>query len=288
MKLLIRLFFILALVSFTGAQQKDGLEFLPSGLNFMPLKANHQEPRLGILYYTASTNLKVDIGNTVDLIAYYLNEGKVKFTSGIDFMAYAWSTSYAGNRLQIDALDGFFGGNISFSKITDDGKLLGRFRVIHNSAHLVDGHYSVSEGKWIDGRKPIPFTRDTGELTLAHQLIRSWYDLKYYGTIAYSTLVRPSELKKYSGNCGFELALTDFAGKFLDKNISIYFAHHFSIVGVPEYMGNNHSMLGVKFGDWNSKGLSFYISYFSGNNIFSEYYKDRIEKFGIGFFVDFI
>jgi hypothetical protein len=281
----ITLLIIIAAVSF--AQQRDSIEFLPAGLNFMPLKANHQEARLGILYYTATTNLKVDIGNTSDLIAFYLDNGNIKLTAGIDFMAYAWSTSYSSNRLQIDALDGFFGGNVSFSEKTENGRLLGRFRIVHNSAHLVDGHYDRTTSDWIDDKEPIPFTRDTGELTAAHEIVYNWCALKYYCTIAYSTLVRPADLKKFGANCGIEFALSDLFGKILDKDINLYFAHHFSLVGVPEYLGNNRSMLGVKFGDWDGKGISIYLSWFKGNNIFSEYYKDRVNKFGIGFFVDF-
>ncbi|NLT52326.1 MAG: hypothetical protein GXX85_15585 [Ignavibacteria bacterium] len=208
-------------------------------------------------------------------------------TAGIDFMAYAFSTSYAGNRLQIDALDGFFGGNISYSQKTGNGKILGRFRVVHNSAHFVDGHFNVAENKWIDDKTPIPFTRDMGELTLANQINYVSAILKYYGSISYSTLVRPADLKKYSGNCGVEIAFTDILGKFLNKSTQFYFAYHFSLVGIPEYMGSSHSMLGIKAGEWEGKGISLYLSYFNGNNVFSEYYKDRIEKFGIGFFVDF-
>jgi len=277
----------LCLSVFIFTQEKSGFEFLPEGMNFKPLKANHQEARFGILYYTATSNLKVDIGNSSDIIAYYLNEGNTKLTAGIDFMAYAFSTSYAGNRLQIDALDGFFGGNISYSQKTENGKFLGRFRVVHNSAHFVDGHFNVGENKWLDDKTPIPFTRDMGELTLANQINYNSAILKYYGSISYSTLVRPADLKKYSGNCGVEVAFTDILGKFLNKSTQLYFAYHFSLVGIPEYMGNSHSMLGIKAGEWEGKGISLYLSYFNGNNVFSEYYKDRIEKFGIGFFVDF-
>ena len=46
-------------------------------------------------------------------------------------------------------------------------------------------------------------------------------------------------------------------------------------------------MAGLKFGDWDGKGLVFYMSYYIGANPFSEYYSNRIEKFGIGFFVDY-
>ena len=46
-------------------------------------------------------------------------------------------------------------------------------------------------------------------------------------------------------------------------------------------------MGGIKFGEWDGKGLVFYLSYYAGANPFSEYYSERINKFGLGVFVDF-
>ena len=40
----------------------------------MPLKANHQEARFGILYYPENGYLKVDIGNSSDLFAISFRE----------------------------------------------------------------------------------------------------------------------------------------------------------------------------------------------------------------------
>src|ERR1041385_1925450 len=90
--------------------------FLPSGLHFAPLKANIQEPRIGVFKFLDASEMKVDIGNTIDVFYLDVPSSKAKFTIGIDFMAYAFVTGAQGLRLQIDAIDGFFGGNISFSK----------------------------------------------------------------------------------------------------------------------------------------------------------------------------
>lgn len=261
------------------------LYLFPGGNNFKPLLGNHQEARIGLLYYTSNSNLKVDIGNSIDLICYEIP--KTRLTAGIEFMAYALSTSYEGKRLQIDALDGFFGGNISFSKLFINNRLLARFRIIHNSAHLVDGHYDRDLKKWIDDKEPIPYTKDFGEITAAHVLNFTVFEIKYYGSISYSTLVRPSLLKRWSYYAGYEAVLKEGLGNVLGESINIFTAYHFYLSGIPEYRGSSNILAGIKIGEWEKKGINFYVSYYSGLNVLSEYYNKKDEKFGIGFIADF-
>lgn len=271
----------------TFSQNNYSFIFLPGGLNFIPLKANNQEARLGVLYYTSTTNLKVDIGNTVDLLSIESGDSKTRFSAGIEFMAYAFSKSYADKRLQISAVDGFFGGNLSFSKQIEDNKLLARFRIIHNSAHLVDGSYDADNDLWIDGRKPIPFTKDFGEITVAHQIYFETAVLKYYGGLSYATLVRPDELKRYNFHAGFEVALTNAFGKVFENDANLFLADYFFLDGTTKYFGSNQLMTGMKIGSWDKKGIVIYASYYSGRDMFGSYYDRKISKIGIGFCVDF-
>lgn len=276
----------------SGFSQNDSTKslkftFLPAGLTFDPLYANNLEARMGILYYTATTNLKIDIGNSVDLFNFNWQKSKINLTLGIEFMAYAYSTSYAGYRLQIDALDGFFGGHLSFSKKFDTNSLLARFRIIHNSAHFVDGHFNISTQKWIDGRGPIPYTEDFGELTIEHEIPDGNFLFQYYGGVSYSTLVRPTELKKYKALLGAQISVKDLLGKVFDHDENIFIAHHFLLSGNPAYAGSNQTVLGIKFGSWFEKGIVFYLSYYDGRDVFSSYFNRRVSRFGIGFNVDF-
>ncbi len=266
---------------------KIKIDLFPPGLNFLPLKANYQEARFGLLYYTDNSNLKLDIGNNVDLVRFYFPTMDATLSLSIEFMGYALSTSYKGNRLQIDALDGFFGGNAAFSKNYENGRFISRFRIIHNSAHLVDGHYDKQLGKWINNITPIPFTRDFGELTLGYQFYPGFGSLRTYVTAAYATLVRPSSLKKWSTYFGYELAFKNVIDKIFNQEANLFIANQFNIVGTPTYKLNTNLMGGIKFGEWDGKGLIFYLSYYVGANPFSEYYSQRIKKFGLGFFVDF-
>ena len=284
------LIFIFFLVEFSPqiiSQTK--FEFLPDGLNFLPLRANNQEAKIGVLYYPENANLKVDIGNTMDLLSFQFPGNKSKLNFGIEFMAYASVIGYEQLRLQIDAVDGFFGGNATYTQPLDDNLLSFRFRFIHNSAHLVDGNYWVHPypRDWTKPGGPIAFTRDFAELIAANNIHLPNYDLRYYGGAAFSLRIRPSTLKRFSALAGFEIHSDKIIGKLFDKPVNVFLAHNINYAGLPDYTFTNQSQLGIKFGNWESKGILFYFSFYSGNNMFSEYFDERIDKVAFGFAVDF-
>lgn len=261
--------------------------FLPSGLHFIPLKANFREARVGVMIYTDNANLKVDMGNNIDLFDFRIKSKNMRLTLGMEFMAYALATSYKGLLLQIDALDGFFGGNASFSYGTEKNKFISRLRLLHNSAHFVDGHFDLQQDKWINDLRPFPFTRDFGELLIGRYMEYDSYKLRVYIVPTYSTLVRPLEIKKWSVSGGFELADDSILDEVFGHPTNIFVSVHSFLMGLPKYALTTNFMSGVKFGKWTGKGIVFYLSYYTGNNIFSEYYYQRISRLGVGFFVDF-
>ena len=228
----------------------------------------------------------MNIGNSSDLVALTFQNNRI-ITLSIDFMAYALSINYSGKRLQIAVLDGFFGGSIAYRIKMRDRNLLLRFRIIHNSAHFVDGLWNSSTGEWVGDDKPIPFTQDFGEITIANEHIFNFGIIKYYGSAAYATLVRPAELQKWFFNSGLEINSDKILGTFLQKPINLFFATHNIFAGKPEYKLSTSNIFGVKFGEWYGKGLQIYFSYYYGNHKFSEYYFKRVNQFGIGFNVDF-
>ena len=279
---------ILLLTANNQAQEKKiQFEFLPPGLNFASLKANMQEAKIGVLYFPDNSNLKVDIGNNTDLIKLNFPRNEISIASGIEFMGYALSTNYKEFRLQIDALDGFFGGNVTLKQRFKESELDFRLRIIHNSAHLVDGHYDFKKRSWINNDSSNHYTRNFLELTTAHQLHTNFGYFRYYGGGSYSFFVRPSNIKRMNLLAGFELAFRNLFGEVLKKDENIFLAEHFSLVGYHNYSGNQQAMLGIKFGSWQGKGVTLYLSYYTGLNFFDVYYGTRISKFGTGFYIDF-
>ncbi len=277
---------ILLLFFSTAVNAQAKFEFLPLHTNFQPIRGNNQEARMGINFFPSDSHMKVDIGNSTDVLGVEID--KMYLSVGAEFMAYAYVTSYKGYRLQIDAIDGFFGGNVT-SRITtgSTGTHYIRFRFIHNSAHLVDGHYDLSADNWIDSETPIPYTRDFAELTYAPVFSLNSVSLRPYIMASQSLRRRPEELRRLSAASGFEMRDSAPIDRFLNKEINLFTAFHFFTAGLPEYTLSFSSQFGVKFGDWDSKGISFFISYYRGNNMFSEYYSRRIERFGVGFNFDF-
>jgi len=281
----IGLFFLLIIIQTLNIQAQNKFELFPYGRNFAHLRANNIEPAVGILYDPASSNLKVDIGNSVDMLKYEL--GKDKYISiGIDFMGYAYTTSYAGNRLQIDALDGVLGGNISYSEFYGTKISQFRLRIIHNSAHLVDGNYDIQKQEWIS-QKPIPYTKDFVELAYAYSNLYKKVRYRIYSIVAWAWMVRPKTLKKISGVIGGEFYF-NFEKFNLNKSpFNFFMAINYESEGIPEYIANLRFQLGFKIGKIFKKGFVLYYEYFHGSNPFNEYYKQIISRKGIGFVVDF-
>ncbi len=287
----------LALLIFVGANyaqktktvNNSNFQFImfPSGINFMPIKADYEEPRVGVQYLIKTNNLKVDIGTSVDLFGFKLNREKIYATLSIDFFAYALATSFQGHRLQIDALDGFFGGNGAVTKELGKDKLQVRLRIVHNSAHFVDGHFNRLIHDWIDGIQPIPYTRDSGVLTAAYIFNKNKYSLKLYSAISYATLVRPSAMKKWLGYTGFEINFPKVLGEVQGAPVNLFVASHLFLDANPGYTLNSNSMAGVKIGKWHGKGIVFYLDYFHGHHYLSQYFLQKTEQIGAGFFVDF-
>jgi len=286
MKLLRSLVFLLFTIPLFP-QTVNSFDFFPEGLNFLPLRGNNQEAKLGVLYYPNTTNLKVDIGNCIDLFRYNLNDKNEFITAGIEFMAYAYSISYSQLRLQIGAVDGFFGGNAVYTKKFEENFIKIRFRYIHNSAHLVDGFYDLNNKSWMNNKEPIPFTRDFAELLFSYESFNSLLNLRPYIGGSFAARIRPEILKRGTFFTGLEIH-TDTKDKlFSTLPYKFFMAYHFQLAGLPAYQGSNHILAGIKFGEWQKKGINFYLSYFRGNNMFNEFFDQKIERFGIGFNVDF-
>lgn len=280
-------FFLFIAVNNWAQEKNISFEFLPNGLNFVPLKANMQEAKIGVLFFPGNKNLKVDVGNNIDLLKINIVPENINLATGIEFMGYALSTNYKEYRLQIDALDGFFGGNITLKKTYKESELNIRLRIIHNSAHFVDGHYDFVKKALLGVDNSISFTKNFYELTIAHQLNKSFGYFKYYGGFSHSFFVRPAEIKRLNFHAGIEFSLENLLGKIFNRNENIFIANHFTVSGFHEYVGSQQTMLGLKLGDWDAKGITLYASYYTGLNYFDAYYGERISKFGIGFYVDF-
>lgn len=265
---------VLAMSCARAQTDPSGSAWFPSGTLFMPLVANHEEPRMGLSQEIGNTRMKVAIGNALDVYEY--RTGTDTLRASALFFAYALANDYRGYRLKIDAADGFFG--IGFSYITASRWSV-RFRILHLSAHLVDGHYNDAQGQWRDGKLPFPFSRNYGEVVGAYQWNISGYTLRPYAGIAYAPIVKPVAIRKWSVLAGWEA--------HGPGTTHLYLAHHFTLMGTPTVIGSNTVEAGIKFGRWNGRGLRLFLTYQNGWDNFGEYYNVRREAVAGGFAFDF-
>jgi hypothetical protein len=270
-----------------NATETRGFEFLPGAPLLPPLIANPQEPRVGLRKEIGTSRLKLDIGASLDLLGYSFDDDhtqQVRF--GADFFTYALTTSAQGLRLQVDAVDGFFGGHIVYQSQGVESVVGLRLRLMHLSAHLVDGHIDPSTQTWRDNRAPLPFTRDFGELLGFYACSLGPLDVMPYAGFSYATLVRPSSIKRWQALGGVEITSGESFGNVFGKPFELYLADNLTLAGVPEWVGTNIFEMGTKFGGWRASGLRLYINYASGLELFSQYYNVRNSRWGIGFAFD--
>lgn len=242
---------------------------------------------MGLRKEVGSSKMKVDIGASVDMLEVRpWPDSTRRVRIGIDFFTYALSTSSEGLRLQIDAVDGFFGGHIAYLDGTaDDGGTMIRLRILHLSAHFLDGHYSNVTQTWKENRAPIPFTRDFGELLGFYRFRFASGAVQVYGGFSYATLIRPVNIKRFEFCAGLEFHTV--GGPVFGRPFNLYAANHFGLRSIPSTIGTNNAEGGVKFGEWSGTGLKVFLSYYSGLDVFSQYYDVRRRSFGIGFAFDF-
>jgi hypothetical protein len=264
-----------------------GFEFLPAGTSFMPLVASYQEPHTGLRKEFGSSRMRLEIGTTLDLLAFRFRGAEISdLRMGADLFAYGLTTSSQGLRLQIDAVDGLFGGHLVFRHGMRQNHFAIRLRILHHSAHFVDGHYDLDSGAWKGDREPNPYTRDFGELMLANRWSFPRISVRLYGGVSYATLARPEEVQRWAGQAGVELQYALPGDGVLGRPFSIYLADHFSLNGVPAYRGSNNLEGGVKFGRWDGPGLRFYVNYHSGLEPFGQYFDVFRQHWGAGFALD--
>lgn len=245
-------FLILSFFSVSNAQVKV---VESNGLNFGILRASFYEPKMGIMKYFNRNSLKVDIGNSLDLIEF--KEKNFLLTAGVDFFAYTLVNNYGFLILRVEAVDGFFGGNLSFHS----EKFSTRFRVLHRSAHIVDEYGELDH-------KPFPFTGEFFDLIFA--FAGKFY--KLYGGFSQVFRIKPSNIERFYFQTGFELFKES-------KVFNLIFASDVKFIN--KIIGFN-TVGGVKIGRLNSRGIFVYLNFYSGFDIYGQYFNLKKEFGGLG------
>ena len=235
------------------------LLLFPSTLTFHPPLASPFEPHFGIIRDFEDGSLLADIGNAAEIIRLLPEDDGATLAAAAEFFARAYVTEWQGFHLQVDAIDGFFGGNIVWSKPADFGNTAARFRFIHHSAHLA----ALSGGSW-----------------------------RVYGGVNYATRTRPASLKPLSGSAGFEYAPFFNAEGWIHPFIAYDFRldggamldeQTHTVRGTDAYVGAHTILAGASIGAYGKRSLRIFLHYHAGTHPLSEYMDVRTPYIGAGF-----
>jgi hypothetical protein len=280
-KIFIILFFF---TSLAYAQNESGWHFIPSGLLFRPLVAQTIEPRVGVMKMTGGNTLRLDIGNSIDLIGYTPEEEKSPtLTFGADFFTFTRLESESGFHFPVDAVDYLFGMNASTVVRTPERLYSARLRISHISAHLVDGHYDGNAQEWKNGQTPRIYSREFFDLVGATEFTSITFPLRLYAGLQYLYHADPHGLTRYSGQFGTEIS----SGSTIGSVVTAYAAADFRIMKISATTVQTTIQTGIKFGKYNGRGINVFFSYFNGMSIHGEYFDQREEYGAVGIKFDF-
>ena len=231
--------------------------------------------------------MRLDIGASYDFLAYTpASDTASRFHVGMAMFVYALTTSYQGLHLQVDAVDGYFGGHIVYRHRRPSSSTTLRLRIMHLSSHFIDGHFRLETKSWIDGQLPRPYSRDYAELTAAYRWGREEWSAHLYAGFSHAWFARPGNMLRFNTFQGVVARTAEWLGPVLGHPTNLYVADHFMLSGVDKLSGSNTLEGGVKFGSWDGGGIRLYISYHAGMETYHQYYDVKRTDLGIGFALD--
>ncbi|MEW6194700.1 MAG: DUF1207 domain-containing protein [Bacteroidota bacterium] len=267
--------FVLLITINSFAQEK--MELFPDNLNIQPFTANILEPKLGFLIQFSKNELRLDIGNSIDLFRYYKNENET-FSLGADLFTYTLLRGETNFHFPVDAVDYLFGFNGSYKVVNENYEYGARLRISHISAHFVDGHYDGTNSRWRDDLNPRVYSREFVELMPYYK----FNSLRVYTGFTYLFHVDP----EYIGKMNYQFGFDYFANDFISESITPFFGYDIKLVDIDKFTANNSLSAGIKIGKVHGKGLSLYFNYYAGKSIHGEYFNFNKEYSALGINLD--
>lgn len=270
----------LSLFSQTQIFPSEFIEFIPHGWTFPPLIAQTIEPRVGFLAHFNDNNLRLDIGNSIDIFRVKIsNDSTERLTTGADFFTWTALRGEENFHFPVEAVDYLFGLNFSYQKKNESNTLSSRLRISHISAHLVDGNYDKSNSSWRNNRFPRIYSREFIDVIFAIE--QNWF--RIYGAVQYLFHVDPPELAKWSYQFGTEIVKLNL----FDLPVHSYLAYDLRFVSISKYAAVHSTQAGIKVGYWRGRGLNIFIAAYNGMSYHGEYYDIPQSYWGPGITIDF-
>ncbi|MFH1195314.1 MAG: DUF1207 domain-containing protein [bacterium] len=269
-----KFFFLSLFIFYSAIFGQDSVKIFPGDLTVKPFAANVLEPKLGFLFQVDHNELRLDIGNSLDVIRFKIDDDAV-ISFGADLFTFTLLRSEDNFHFPVDAVDYLFGINAGYKISRDNTEYGFRFRLSHISAHLADGHFDKTNNEWKDEHSPRVFSKEFLELIY----FLGYEQFRFYGGITYNFHIDPVEL----GKDNYQIGIEYFFDNVISDYLTPYIAYDGRLAHLDEYVLNNSLCAGIKFGHSYGKGVSLYFQYYSGNSIHGEYfdYKTKYSAFGI-------
>lgn len=270
--------FIVVLFAFciTQLNAQKQVELFPGNLTIQPFTANTLEPKLGFLFHSTENELRLDIGNSLDIIR--VVNCRSAYAFGADLFTFTRLRKEANFHFPVDAVDYLFGVNFSYKINFESFEAGARLRLSHISAHMVDGHYENTLNVWKDNQNPRVYSREFFEI-MPYVKFRN---IRAYAGFTYIFHIDPDYIKKVNYQFGFDY----FAPIKLFRLISPYLGYDCKLIRLNAFTANNSFVAGLKFGRKYGRGASLYYQYYSGHSIHGEYFDKRVEYSAIGINLD--
>ncbi len=203
-----------------------------------------------MLAEAGKNRLRLDIGNSIDLLQYRDALDSTTVTMGADFFTYTLLRGEQNFHFPVDASDYFFGVNFNFRESLGEGIFSSRLRVSHISSHFVDGHYDNTLASWKDGRPPIVYSREFLDGVAA--LEPSSFDdaARVYLGATYLFHVDPKDLARFMGYGGLEYHNEVW------KSVNAYISYQATVLKILETSVRHNVQSGAKIGEWKGRGLN--------------------------------
>ncbi|MFC2133337.1 DUF1207 domain-containing protein [Bacteroidota bacterium] len=260
-----------------SSRAQTSTELFPDDLIIQSFAANILEPKLGFLFNFGGEDLRLDIGNSIDVVRFSFTQEHT-LSIGADLFTYTLLRGEENFHFPVDAVDYLFGINFGYLNTSGSNEWGTRLRISHISAHFVDGHYSPSDNSWRDGRNPQVYSREFIELMPYYK----FNNLRLYAGLTYIFHVDPENLGKDNFQVGFDYFLKDK----ISTSITPFAGYDLKVVNLDKRYANHSISAGVKFGKPNGKGLSIYLHYYSGKSIHGEYFDLNKTYTSLGFNID--
>ncbi len=260
--------FMLIVFYASGINAQSKTEYFPSDLLVSPFKANFLEPKLGFQFSTGKNSIRLDIGNSRDILHYKINS-KTTISFGADLFTFTKLRGEDNFKFPVEAVDYLFGINSGCLTKDANSEYGCRFRYAHISAHLVDGMIKKNPAdlmdiSWRDDHGSFVYSREFLELTPFY----TYKNLRGYAGVTILLHTLPENINKGIFNAGIEFIDRDHAFGIFTP----FAAYDIRTISLDKTSCNNTIAVGLILGNPYKNALRIQYLYYSGKSIHGEYY----------------